>query len=138
MDSARYISEASARLEGIDDPDHDSAIKHIRDATPKAMVAALNEVSTFVCSFSRAKNLLSQSRSYGLYVIGFNERMLGSTQLLFDRIYDPDEKKSRAEELVSTAVSNMIDDLQGGGPLDYLDALQHPGRLEEAVSHFKH
>lgn len=59
----------------------------------------------FTCSFSRAKNLLSQWRAYGNFSIEFSRQALEQKHVLHECVYSTGEK----EELSEVMISQLID-----------------------------
>lgn len=59
----------------------------------------------FVCSFSRAPDLLSQWRAYGNYAIEFCADSINHN--LFECLYEPNEKGRRAYDATLTAVREL-------------------------------
>lgn len=58
----------------------------------------------YTCSFSRARNLLSQWRAYGNFVIEFSRSELEKKHALYECIYDSVDKKYHSEALIRSLV----------------------------------
>lgn len=82
----------------------------------------------YVCSLSRAENLLSQWRGYGQYAIEFDEAVLKQeVPFIMECVYDHKDQISMAFNAITDAIqkiSKSIDDNGCMGELGY-DALTH-------------
>ncbi|QXH64222.1 DUF2971 domain-containing protein [Pseudomonas azerbaijanorientalis] len=87
----------------------------------------VNIEPTFVCSFSQARDALSQWRAYGDYAIEFDSEIMDIA--LFQCIYDEGGKRREIESMVSSALygvaAECIDNEGAFGPesVQYLETL---------------
>ncbi|WP_321837878.1 DUF2971 domain-containing protein [Pseudomonas kulmbachensis] len=117
---------------------------HVRQAIDELINAFDNHISswidnqpTFVCSFSKSGDQLSQWRAYGSYAIEFDRDMLDGGVGLFDCIYDTDKKKRDAVIEVDQSVRGLAEDLQMFGEKLPDESLVHLSRLVRIASAFK-
>lgn len=91
---------------------------------------------TFVCSFSKAGNQLSQWRAYGSYAIEFDREVIEEELALFDCIYTDAKKLDEASSMVSDAVYSVASELQeydAFGPV----SVRYASMLVRTASTFK-
>lgn len=138
IDGAKHISQAVKNLNISGDASHDIALKHLQDFNVDDVLTDLNDAHMFLCSFSRAKDLLSQWRSYGLYAIEFDELIIGESAELSNCIYNPYEKFVKAKELVTKAREEIACELYKEDLISTYDAMQYIWALGDAVTLFKH
>jgi hypothetical protein len=90
----------------------DQARDAVRKTIEENIDFSLSESPLFVCSFTRAQDLLSQWRGYGMYAIEFSEEALGN-YLPTTRtcVYGIQEKGSTSQDIIRSALEVITNDL---------------------------
>lgn len=84
---------------------HREAAMQLRASFDDHMEYWIDEQPTFVCSFSMAKDRLSQWRAYGSYAVEFDGEALLEYIDLFDCVYESEQKLREVESMVADAVA---------------------------------
>lgn len=82
-----------------------TATEFVTKALSEHVSQLMNFNPIFVCSFSRAPDLLSQWRAYGNYALEFSADSISHD--LFECLYEPYEKGRRAYDATLTAVRGL-------------------------------
>lgn len=90
----------------------------------------------FVCSFSRAPDLLSQWRAYGNYSLEFCEELI--SQDLFECLYEPLEKGRKAYEATLKAVRELGRSMRDNSGVPCRKGLQAYSDLAMTAATLKH
>ncbi|WP_432755501.1 DUF2971 domain-containing protein [Pseudomonas sp. WMBT8] len=90
----------------------------------------------FVCSFSRAPDLLSQWRAYGNYALEFCEDSISHD--LYECLYGPQEKGRRAYDATLTAVRGLGRSMRSNSGVPCLKGLRAYSDLAIAAATLKH
>lgn len=97
----------------------------------------MDDEPTFVCSFSKAGNQLSQWRAYGGYAIEFDKEIMEANVDLFECFYDDDAKKEHAAEMVFDAIHGLAADLAKNGGVFIPGFMSYLSILVRTASIFK-
>ncbi|WP_223430024.1 DUF2971 domain-containing protein [Pseudomonas sp. GL-B-26] len=96
----------------------------------------LDRRPVFICSFSRASDLLSQWRAYGSYAIEFSRDAMPAG--LSKCVYDADEKLERASDVALKSLMTIANDMEcNDGFLDF-PGLKAYSDLVGLAATFKH
>lgn len=109
---------------------------YLMDSFDDHISYGIDDEPTFVCSFSKAGNQLSQWRAYGGYAIEFDRELIQGSLELFDCIYDELEKKENASETVREAIHGIATDLTSHGEITP-DGVMFLSMLVRMASTFK-
>lgn len=115
------------------------AIEYLRNSFGDTISYGIDSEPIFVCSFSRAENLLSQWRAYGNYAIEFEEDLLReSCHNLIPCIYDPKNKSNSTTAALTKAIADISQDMGRNGGCLGEKSLDSLGDLVSLAATFKH
>lgn len=83
----------------------------LQDAIEHHASLGINDTPSFVCSFSKAGDQLSQWRAYGSYAIEFDWAELSKSMMLLHCIYSEEGKVEFAKKYVIKAIEGVARDL---------------------------
>lgn len=110
----------------------------VSDLFEKHVSFGIENHPLFVCSFSSARDRLSQWRSYGNYAVEFDGEALGDVIGLSRCVYRHDEKVRHSSSAVGNCLSIISTELEGNdGMLSELALDTYAGLIKEALI-FKH
>jgi len=114
------------------------AIDYIGDAFGDTVSYGIDSEPIYVFSLGRVGNLLSQWRAYGNYAIEFDEQQLGKcVSPLRPCIYDPIDKAGRAIAAVTTAITDISQDMGRSEGCVGVASIDSLGDLIELAATFK-
>lgn len=153
LSDIRFLNDSQEMNDGVkyvvdvlraDVPDFQLDERYIATATEFLMETFDDHISkymddepTFVCSFSEAGNQLSQWRAYGGYAIEFDKGVMEGELELFQCLYDEDEKKKYASEMVYDAICGLATDLANNNGVFGRDFMNYSSLLVRTASIFK-
>jgi len=114
----------------------ESAVEHVVEGLVGQAGYGIENRPVYVCSFSRAADLLSQWRAYGSYAIEFDSDDI--PHALVECIYDSDEKLSRASTQALQGLMNISEDLRVNDGFLGRDGGEAFSDLVELAATFKH
>ncbi|WP_415760274.1 DUF2971 domain-containing protein [Pseudomonas sp. LT1P18] len=130
-----YVKNQSEKFPGRHEFFVDSA-EFVIDSLGGRSDYNLDRRPVFVCSFSRAADLLSQWRAYGSYAIEFADDAMPPG--LLECVYDPDEKLSRTANVTLDSLMAIAGDkFRNDGFLDQ-PGYEAFSNLVELAATFKH
>lgn len=136
-----FSKELAAPMPGLFDSfEHrDMSTKYLNQSFSDEVSFGIDEDPIFVCSFSRADNLLSQWRAYGSYAIEFHENILKEhVNKLQQCTYDLTEKYGISKKEVTRSISDISQDMKANDGRIGESSLDALGRIIERASTFKH
>ena len=115
------------------------AEEYLRSSLEESTKYGLDSEPIFICSFSRAANLLSQWRAYGSYSLEFDEEELRKTKLnLVPCLYDPIIKRKTADPAVLNSLRDISLSMGKNEGCIGTDALDSIGKIVSLAATFKH
>ncbi|POA16856.1 hypothetical protein C1886_25045 [Pseudomonas sp. FW300-N1A1] len=137
-DGAKHIEAAIRELADTDDEAHKNAKRKLADFSLSSVLSDFDDMQMFVTSFSRARDSLSQWRSYGLYAIEFEEKHFEESPHFHDCVYDIRTKEKLANELIVMALHNLKEVSRSGSNALVIEEQRVIWELGDSVCLFKH
>ncbi|WP_460372906.1 hypothetical protein ACOYXF_14390 [Pseudomonas sp. Tul1A2] len=148
----RFLNDAAEYADGLEylkfawgvmqayrgHPKHEDLFHKMETAMTYAIGKQSDGFPKFVCSFSRAGDLLSQWRSYGLYAIEFDEQKLSEHLELTDCVYDIGQKHGKAMTAVRRWFSEMLEIYERMDENYGIDFISSQKNVDISCAFFKH
>ncbi|WPM29030.1 DUF2971 domain-containing protein [Pseudomonas sp. P1B16] len=113
-----------------------SAVEYVERGLAGKAGYGIERRPVYVCSFSRAEDLLSQWRAYGTYAIEFEVDDIPHN--LMNCVYDEDEKVSQASTTALQSLMVISNDLKLNDGMLGADGVEAFSDLVELAATFKH
>lgn len=113
-----------------------SAVEYVERGLAGKAGYGIERRPVYVCSFSRAEDLLSQWRAYGSYAIEFEVDDIPHN--LLDCVYDGDEKISQASTTALQSLMVISNDLRLNDGMLGAEGVESFSDLVELAATFKH